>query len=146
MSVVATARGVCNSSKVLTGVNRARIFPFAGSWPARARRESSAQNRQRLSPRRFFPFLRATLRRKKLRQSKPRRLCPPRNRWECPLRAARAALRCARCRGQSRPPAPHRRAGAPSVAVRRDRSEEHTSELQSRLHLVCRLLLEKKTE
>ena len=24
------------------------------------------------------------------------------------------------------------------------RSEEHTSELQSRLHLVCRLLLEKK--
>src|SRR2546429_7325972 len=27
---------------------------------------------------------------------------------------------------------------------RSDRSEEHTSELQSRLHLVCRLLLEKK--
>src|SRR5687768_17840207 len=27
---------------------------------------------------------------------------------------------------------------------RRARSEEHTSELQSRLHLVCRLLLEKK--
>src|SRR2546429_10017054 len=33
-----------------------------------------------------------------------------------------------------------------SVHLRRDgqRSEEHTSELQSRLHLVCRLLLEKK--
>src|SRR2546429_2465258 len=31
----------------------------------------------------------------------------------------------------------HARAG-------RRRSEEHTSELQSRLHLVCRLLLEKK--
>src|SRR2546422_6797653 len=30
-----------------------------------------------------------------------------------------------------------------SVAADR-RSEEHTSELQSRLHLVCRLLLEKK--
>src|SRR6202453_2191596 len=30
-----------------------------------------------------------------------------------------------------------------SVAVL-DRSEEHTSELQSRRHLVCRLLLEKK--
>src|SRR3989449_2210526 len=29
------------------------------------------------------------------------------------------------------------------VAIRK-RSEEHTSELQSRLHLVCRLLLEKK--
>src|SRR2546422_3254909 len=29
-------------------------------------------------------------------------------------------------------------------AYRAMRSEEHTSELQSRLHLVCRLLLEKK--
>src|SRR2546422_6799424 len=28
----------------------------------------------------------------------------------------------------------------------RERSEEHTSELQSRLHLVCRLLLEKKNK
>src|SRR2546422_8048575 len=35
-------------------------------------------------------------------------------------------------------PAPQR--GRPLSA----RSEEHTSELQSRLHLVCRLLLEKK--
>src|SRR3712207_6897111 len=34
-----------------------------------------------------------------------------------------------------------------SVAVRADvRSEEHTSELQSRQYLVCRLLLEKKTK
>src|SRR2546429_4257114 len=37
---------------------------------------------------------------------------------------------------------------AVSYALRKnlvvDRSEEHTSELQSRLHLVCRLLLEKK--
>src|SRR3989449_5320017 len=31
-----------------------------------------------------------------------------------------------------------------SVVVDVSRSEEHTSELQSRLHLVCRLLLEKK--
>src|SRR2546429_2444131 len=30
------------------------------------------------------------------------------------------------------------------LELRRGRSEEHTSELQSRLHLVCRLLLEKK--
>src|SRR2546422_8065984 len=30
------------------------------------------------------------------------------------------------------------------IAVTSLRSEEHTSELQSRLHLVCRLLLEKK--
>src|SRR2546422_7019242 len=37
------------------------------------------------------------------------------------------------------------RAGsARRVGERGGRSEEHTSELQSRLHLVCRLLLEKK--
>src|SRR5258707_2379421 len=30
-----------------------------------------------------------------------------------------------------------------SIGTRRDRSEEHTSELQSRQYLVCRLLLEK---
>src|SRR2546429_1403389 len=34
--------------------------------------------------------------------------------------------------------------GAARVDVCTLRSEEHTSELQSRLHLVCRLLLEKK--
>src|SRR2546422_6840473 len=31
-----------------------------------------------------------------------------------------------------------------SGVIKKSRSEEHTSELQSRLHLVCRLLLEKK--
>src|SRR2546422_1239901 len=31
-----------------------------------------------------------------------------------------------------------------AIGVIMTRSEEHTSELQSRLHLVCRLLLEKK--
>src|SRR6185436_9760946 len=50
----------------------------------------------------------------------------------------------ARCR--SRPPAAS--TSRPSVAVRvvfaSNRSEEHTSELQSPDHLVCRLLLEKK--
>src|SRR2546422_6639335 len=39
-----------------------------------------------------------------------------------------------------RPPACRLRA----VRLHHHRSEEHTSELQSRLHLVCRLLLEKK--
>src|SRR2546429_6410465 len=34
-------------------------------------------------------------------------------------------------------------ADVPQITVDK-RSEEHTSELQSRLHLVCRLLLEKK--
>src|SRR2546422_7479647 len=51
--------------------------------------------------------------------------------------------RCLRGRRSARSPGPP--GGAPR---RRDdaasRSEEHTSELQSRLHLVCRLLLEKK--
>src|SRR5690348_18093708 len=46
-----------------------------------------------------------------------------------------------------RPPAPWRWApSAPtaSASTARRRSEEHTSELQSPVHLVCRLLLEKK--
>src|SRR2546429_3500044 len=36
------------------------------------------------------------------------------------------------------------RVDLPESLSRLERSEEHTSELQSRLHLVCRLLLEKK--
>src|SRR2546422_8298576 len=40
--------------------------------------------------------------------------------------------------------APHAPGEEPLLVRRRERSEEHTSELQSRLHLVCRLLLEKK--
>src|SRR2546422_4301085 len=43
---------------------------------------------------------------------------------------------------------PRRKGGNPqratSASANQKRSEEHTSELQSRLHLVCRLLLEKK--
>src|SRR2546429_7094182 len=46
------------------------------------------------------------------------------------------------------PPAPqtdiHAAPASPQTADCPLRSEEHTSELQSRLHLVCRLLLEKK--
>src|SRR2546429_5128018 len=34
--------------------------------------------------------------------------------------------------------------GVLHLDLKPERSEEHTSELQSRLHLVCRLLLEKK--
>src|SRR2546422_7780657 len=44
--------------------------------------------------------------------------------------------------GPARPPS--RVAQNPTPCSDRERSEEHTSELQSRLHLVCRLLLEKK--
>src|SRR2546422_3040630 len=54
--------------------------------------------------------------------------------------------------GKLRTPDPRRRAGRRVLRrrpvlrgrARGRRSEEHTSELQSRLHLVCRLLLEKK--
>src|SRR5690348_17729646 len=35
-------------------------------------------------------------------------------------------------------------AGRPALCAANGRSEEHTSELQSPVHLVCRLLLEKK--
>src|SRR5690625_5872114 len=53
-----------------------------------------------------------------------------------------------------RPPAAPPRGSLPARSCstssartsRRPRSEEHTSELQSRGHLVCRLLLEKKKE
>src|SRR2546429_1134282 len=56
-------------------------------------------------------------------------------------RSARAARRLVGCQ-QGRPfAAPHRNRARLAHDLR---SEEHTSELQSRLHLVCRLLLEKK--
>src|SRR5438477_5827205 len=43
------------------------------------------------------------------------------------------------------PPSPHTPGGmAQTTDVRGRRSEEHTSELQSHVNLVCRLLLEKK--
>src|SRR6266581_6845212 len=46
---------------------------------------------------------------------------------------------------RSSPPISARRGRSPSAPARPgSRSEEHTSELQSPVHLVCRLLLEKK--
>src|SRR2546429_6046933 len=48
-----------------------------------------------------------------------------------------------RIREEQGTPGRYARAGADRGSTR---SEEHTSELQSRLHLVCRLLLEKKQE
>src|SRR2546422_3838662 len=54
-------------------------------------------------------------------------------------------------RSHSRPPCPRKitterpfRSCSSGSSASASRSEEHTSELQSRLHLVCRLLLEKK--
>src|SRR3712207_7927837 len=48
-----------------------------------------------------------------------------------------------RVRGRRQPGLPERR-GSGDRQLRARRSEEHTSELQSRQYLVCRLLLEKK--
>src|SRR2546429_7127991 len=56
------------------------------------------------------------------------------------LQRRMAALGILPCGSHLRPPRPLRSRYSGSRA----RSEEHTSELQSRLHLVCRLLLEKK--
>src|SRR2546422_8267068 len=56
-------------------------------------------------------------------------------------RHARGRDGATRDRGRVRPRARERR---PRDGGAGGRSEEHTSELQSRLHLVCRLLLEKK--
>src|SRR2546422_1470236 len=52
---------------------------------------------------------------------------------------------CAKSRGRSlwSPPTVCSRTDTTNAVIIA-RSEEHTSELQSRLHLVCRLLLEKK--
>src|SRR3712207_8841905 len=68
-----------------------------------------------------------------------------------PISGAAAARRCRRRPRPPAPPAPggcarRRRCAARAAAVRPPpaRSEEHTSELQSRQYLVCRLLLEKK--
>src|SRR3712207_7404146 len=59
----------------------------------------------------------------------------PRTRTSCAgaLASVRAGVRTAPAAGDAGPCRPHRA-----------RSEEHTSELQSRQYLVCRLLLEKK--
>src|SRR5690606_42029713 len=60
-----------------------------------------------------------------------------------------AALR--RRRSEPHPPSPHARPAAhpqhrTTARTPPERSEEHTSELQSRENLVCRLLLEKKKD
>src|SRR5690348_17649212 len=56
-----------------------------------------------------------------------------------------AARRCSLARrAVRRGDRPRRDKVAKEHAARRPRSEEHTSELQSPVHLVCRLLLEKK--
>src|SRR2546422_4547905 len=65
--------------------------------------------------------------------------CPPDRSVTAAPPGVMSRARSTRARGRLRSsparPVPHEK-----------RSEEHTSELQSRLHLVCRLLLEKKKQ
>src|SRR5262249_62184596 len=66
-------------------------------------------------------------------------LSAPRSRIEpCSTRSSRSPARSSEQR--------HRRSCSKDRAGDLDRSEEHTSELQSLTNLVCRLLLEKKKE
>src|SRR5438105_11046784 len=62
-----------------------------------------------------------------------------RKRESCPGRCSHALESHARARAPGLLPDT-----GPRLSPRRSRSEEHTSELQSRVDLVCRLLLEKK--
>src|SRR3989449_5754939 len=57
-----------------------------------------------------------------------------------PVGKRRAAANCDSASSRR----PRESATCPATTRPSPRSEEHTSELQSRLHLVCRLLLEKK--
>src|SRR5699024_12628417 len=75
----------------------------------------------------------------------PRQAVARRTRWlervaaGCPARADRVVVHPSAC-----PPRAPAAVGHGDSAHRGPRSEEHTSELQSRFDLVCRLLLEKK--
>src|SRR3712207_7898997 len=71
-----------------------------------------------------------------------RKSAPPRSGSEGPFRGAASAA-------AARPSGRHQVADGERLALQQRgqlRSEEHTSELQSRQYLVCRLLLEKKKE
>src|SRR5690625_6271237 len=82
--------------------------------------------------------------------------CPERPCWRHHLLKAPHSRRYHRCTLKRLLPAPPQRPCCPwlqnnqfqrleaASRMQRWRSEEHTSELQSRGHLVCRLLLEKK--
>src|SRR5687768_17892788 len=71
-------------------------------------------------------------------QASPSRGCSPAPCWWSASRAAASSAS-----RESRSASPTRPTSTPSLRST-PRSEEHTSELQSRLHLVCRLLPEKK--
>src|SRR2546422_7670414 len=63
-----------------------------------------------------------------------------------PSPSSRSPVRYSRSTSLSPPSSSPSRARRGRTLPSTRRSEEHTSELQSRLHLVCRLLLEKKKQ
>src|SRR3712207_8997028 len=89
----------------------------------------------------LFPY--TTLFRSYARKRPPDKLSELPVRTGVPVRVGRRCSQCScgPCRRPSSPPPCARPILAVLCAVR---SEEHTSELQSRQYLVCRLLLEKK--
>src|SRR2546422_8509710 len=72
--------------------------------------------------------------------------CEPASELECPGRVGPFGLELGGRAGLEQQRRSRNRRADPAEAPPQitPRSEEHTSELQSRLHLVCRLLLEKK--
>src|SRR3712207_7934815 len=82
----------------------------------------------------LFPYTTLFRSQRPARQQEPDRLLGLEGRDPRAVDGARAGAR------RAEDPRERRRAGAGL------RSEEHTSELQSRQYLVCRLLLEKKTK
>src|SRR5258708_11098245 len=75
-------------------------------------------------------------------RSDPMRWCSPRSR----VRSARRARQDESNRDRDVRPRSDKAAAATETGLCIIRSEEHTSELQSPDHLVCRLLLEKKNQ
>src|SRR6266481_7430557 len=113
--------------------------------PRAGRREPGPPGRaEPPHPRPSRAGLRGGARRRLVRRS-PRRRRLRRRAWR---RRPPDGVRGARRLGAA-PPGPVRRVRLPPrhrprLRAQPDRSEEHTSELQSQFHLVCRLLLEKK--
>src|SRR2546422_6978246 len=117
--------------------------------PPRRRRLPPFQPYRSRSTRRAYRCPRSSSRRR--RSTNSRRRKSRRRRKRSRIQEVEVQWKASQKRPRASPPAEASQAcgsarscsrTAPSRA--RSRSEEHTSELQSRLHLVCRLLLEKK--
>src|SRR5689334_24310784 len=87
----------------------------------------------------LFPY--TTLFRSRRSVRAKRKLLRRRAPFSCCFRCSSTRESVRRCSGRSELPVNRCNAGLANVERR---SEEHTSELQSQFHLVCRLLLEKK--